>query len=266
MHKSQKFCIFCNGTGLTKEHTWADWLRNYLPKGEDSHSFFSGIVHPTHMESSVKKRQGSARSRKLRIVCKSCNGGWMSDLQQKAKPILIPLINGETVVLDKEKQKIIAAWATMSCMVAEFFSPEKAAISKAEREWLWKNGTAPENWKIWVGNYKRGNWVGHWVHNTLPIVDEIDPKLSEKKTPKPNTQTSTYVVGQLYIHAFSCPFPEFVHRCGLSNTGAKKFAQIWPLRESMIAWPTNVISDREADNMAGEIFKKFDEAGRTFGY
>ena len=60
---------------------------------------------------------------------RKCNNGWMSDLQKLAKPILLPLIQGESFLLTPKQQKIVAAWCTMSVMTSDFFQPDRQAIS-----------------------------------------------------------------------------------------------------------------------------------------
>src|SRR5712691_7894058 len=122
MPKKQRYCIFCGGAGLSKEHVWPVWTQDYMPF--------------THIEKSMRRedfdnnkqvtrvmttqQQGHMSTTKARVVCKRCNNGWMSRLEKKAKPILIPLIRGEKKTLDKESQKIVAAWIAKTVMVAEF--------------------------------------------------------------------------------------------------------------------------------------------------
>lgn len=67
----------------------------------------------------MRTRSGEPQSGRLRVVCASCNNGWMSDLQQEAKPHLLPLIKGETYLLHRNAQKTLAAWIAMFAMVAE---------------------------------------------------------------------------------------------------------------------------------------------------
>src|SRR5207248_1046559 len=98
-----------------------------------------------------------------------------------------------------------------------------------------------DTWKIWIGRFRRGDWPGYWVHNTMPIYAKDDVhELTEFGFPKPNTQTTTIVFGELYVHAFSCPFPDIVERLGLGERGASLVAQIWPIGESFIGWPLSV--------------------------
>ena len=41
-------------------------------------------------------RQGGAITKKLRVVCETCNNEWMSEIEDRVKPILAPLILGQS--------------------------------------------------------------------------------------------------------------------------------------------------------------------------
>jgi hypothetical protein len=177
----------------------------------------------------------------------------MSQLQTLAKPILIPLVTGDPIVLDRFAQQTIAAWAAMEIMTAEYFDKYKVAVSSAERNHLRLTRTVPDNWKIWIGFYKRQNWKGLWAHNVFPISREGDiVEMMDNGLPRPNTQTTTFVVGELYIHAFSSALKEMVNmiRIGPNTRGESTFAQIWPRNDSVIVWPANPMTDRDADTVA----------------
>jgi len=44
MARASKYCIFCGGSPATREHIWADWLTQYLPKTIPKHKS-SGSIH-----------------------------------------------------------------------------------------------------------------------------------------------------------------------------------------------------------------------------
>ncbi len=55
----------------------------------------------------------------------TCNGGWMKRIDDRAKPILAPLIKGEYTVnnptrIDPGQMATIATWAALKVMIAEF--------------------------------------------------------------------------------------------------------------------------------------------------
>jgi hypothetical protein len=75
---------------------------------------------------------------------------------------------------------------------------------------------------------------------------------------------TTIVVGQLYVHAFSCPFASTVAKiASIPADGFKKVAQIWPAREHFIAWPFDPLIDKEADDIPGAIANLIEEADRA---
>ncbi len=189
----------------------------------------------------------------------------MSQLQQRGKRLVLPLIMGNPTVLGQDAQRIVAAWIAMSVMTSDFFYPDRQAIPQGDRDWLRaKREPPPNTWKIWIARYERGNWVAHHVKNSMAISDEEHvPNISADGIPRPNTQSTTIVFGQLYVHVFSSVFPKLVAGAGIGAKGVEKVAQLWPIREHFIAWPTTALTDREADDIAAAIFKTLDELSRT---
>lgn len=261
MARPQRFCIFCGKPGLTREHVWADWLKKYIPKDMTDHSSLFAVVHPTHSDAKRRKQPGDIRSRKLRVVCGACNNGWISRLQERAKPHLLPLIQGDVTAFDVSTQTCLSAWIAMFVMVAEHFNPYTVTTPQAQRTYLWQNGNAPfDNWKIWIGDYQRGDWVGHLAHFTVPVSSPHHiPEIIDNGLPRPNTQTMTFVVGRLYVHVASSTTDIF-EDWRLQRTNL--LAQIWPIRRNVIGWPPKTMTDRDADNIAGAFHRRSDEVGR----
>jgi hypothetical protein len=99
------------------------------------------------------------------------------------------------------------------------------------------------------------------VYNPLPILSAQNRlKKSEAGLPRPNTQTTAFVVGELYIFAVSSDTDVF-DRWQVPGEGAK-LAQIWPIRRNIVAWPTETLSDRCADEIAGSFFLAVEQIGR----
>jgi hypothetical protein len=234
-----------------------------------NHQSAVSILNPDRsVDKKVKLQGGDLHGRRLQVVCKACNNHWMSDLQKVAKPTLVPLVTGQPIVLDIGRQKILAAWATMSVICAEYFNPDRAAIAVTDRRWLFNTKTAPNNFRIWIGDYERGDWKGHLGHFTLRISQFPGEERWARQadgTPKSNTQITTFVVGRLFIHAYSCPFPEILHADKVVREVDASLVQIWPPRHSTITWPAARVTDQRADQLVDAIFRQLDEAGATFG-
>jgi hypothetical protein len=93
--------------GLTEEHVYPDWLRK-LGFGGDG---LREIVFNGDPTRTVRQR-GGPFSKTLKILCATCNGKWMSGMEQDAKHILIDMFTARTpVALDDAKQLILSRWA-----------------------------------------------------------------------------------------------------------------------------------------------------------
>jgi hypothetical protein len=153
----RRICIFCGGLPLSKEHIYASWMGPYLSPNIDGtvHTKIleqvrtNGMRDEVHATLSIKP--GDHRSRKLRVVCAACNNGWMSLLQERARPHLAPLLNGEWTRLTLEAQTAISAWACMFTMVYERADMNTAAVRQDQRNQLFRTRDAPSSWCIWVG-------------------------------------------------------------------------------------------------------------------
>jgi hypothetical protein len=64
----------------------------------------------------VKKWTGHTINTTVRAFCKSCNNGWMSDLESKAKPILEPMLTGTPKALGTSDQTLLATWVIKTGM------------------------------------------------------------------------------------------------------------------------------------------------------
>jgi hypothetical protein len=192
----------------------------------------------------------------------------MHDLQDATKPILIPLLKGEQSSLNRSQQNTLAIWSAMTTICAEYLNPQDAAVSVVDRRWLYTDRTVPASFRIWIGNYKRHNWPAHWTHHSLRITEHEGANgwgRHPDGSPRPNTQTTTFVAGQFYLHVFVCPFHEILGRFELAPRARALLAPIWPIREDAIFWPPHVMTDRDADRIAASIFNWLDLIGRRFG-
>jgi hypothetical protein len=258
MVRSHRQCIFCSGaTALSREHIWPEWLEPHISRTMSSHSFSSSIVYPTHSDT-VHRREipGDPHNTVLKFVCEKCNNEWMSRIQNNAKGILLPMLQGNSANIKRKDKVTIATWNTMTLMVAAFLSKNKSSISEMERHWFYINQRPPANWNIWAGNFNRVEWVGYWAHNVFEFADKENGSERNLNNITPNTQTTSYVVGQLYLYAVSSTVPEVLkHFKGFVQTNYTRFNEvlipIWPANNGVIRWPpVTTMTDRDADDIA----------------
>jgi hypothetical protein len=108
-------CVFCGGTPLHYEHVWPKWLlKEVFPpnfKARKAYGRYPGLQSFNAKSVAVK----------LALVCQPvCNGGWMKQLEDNAKPLLRPWIKGSRQDPDLEQQRCLAAWAVKTVMMLQF--------------------------------------------------------------------------------------------------------------------------------------------------
>ncbi len=171
-------CIFCGGRPLTKEHVLSDWIGPLIRSPMENYDAIERNVGAEGVVSTSGKRSGHPASRRVRCVCQTCNNGWMSGIVNAAKDVLIPLINGKYFRMAGSDRSKLAAWITTSVIVSEFENRDHVTIPRHHRDWLWTTHSAPIDWKIWLGHYKREKWVPHWLHHRFSVTgpDERPPE------------------------------------------------------------------------------------------
>jgi hypothetical protein len=280
-------CIFCGNNANSKEHIWPDWLKDYVPR------LFSERIHQAstnRWDKEQKKlvietfresvRPGDPHAQKLRIVCSKCNGGWMSQLQSEAKPLLVPLINGEFYKLLPNEIEAISRWAAMFTMVVEFKNKAGVAVSQEQRDSFKITQSVPKGWHISIGYYTGQKWRGAFNHLAVIIAENENENENENEDEgegeaalgrlfenwgdkPPNMQTTTFAVGKAIFNTLSCSntmfdpllssmYTEFSNNHGMSILHGSSSGEY-------IA-PTVKIGDIEANLLSNAFIK--DEAAR----
>lgn len=274
MSDDNKSCIFCGAVGkLTNEHIWGDWTRNYVPRTQNKHEFRSIVAKTPTSETAepVRIRAGDPLNSQVKVVCKPCNNGWLSQIQEKAKPYLIPLVEGRGAFLGRQAQRQIATWATMATMTGEYLSrdPQNISVPQSERSKFMQTSRPPRNWRIWIGKYEREKWAGQWLHNSFPIYSTSEiAEVSASSVRRPNHQTTSFVIGKLFVHVFSGHFRSIIMRWDWQNAPSALAAlrEVWPIEESVVRWPAITMTDRDAHDFSMAFIRRSAEIASKAGY
>jgi len=248
-------CVFCGGSPVTKEHVWSDWLRAHIPRHMRKWSSYKATEYSTGIESAARKRPGAVHDWQVRCVCQDCNTGWMSRLENKIKPILGPLVDGQCGRLSEQDQYILATWITLKVMIAEFDNPERVTVHHMQRKMMKRRQQPPKfGWRIWISRYDRDQWIPHYINNTLNITPATAPLHSIGAyipVKRYNTQSVTLVIGKLFVHVIHSTARANVRLFRFPEPAGTKLRRIWPISGYSIKWPPAIMSDDEADQAAG---------------
>ncbi len=269
--RSQGHCIFCGGTGLSKEHIWSDWLKDLIP-GNSEHGEYWGSMHrKSGMKdvewtepSSSSARQGSVLQRKVRIVCeRRCNNGWMSRVVGRAKRHVERMILGQAFQIDRKEQTDLAAWIGITTIIQEFANRQGARrIPHEDRTVLMNTEAPPLSWSIWVARYT-GKWWAPMGHYHIPISYSKPRTGDEPSTLSGELQLTTFTLGELLVHVFTSTQAEIIeaYRSYIGRaSNSEKLQQLWPIIEDTLHWPpSSLFRDHEVDSLA------FDWVERKWG-
>jgi hypothetical protein len=140
----------------------------------------------------------------------NCEQGW--SIQNRAKPQLIPLVEGRQIIFGEDSRTAIATWATMATITGEYTLQN--AVQQSDRKALMHTLMPIPGWRIWIGTYRRVQRNAQYGHACMPIMmpgEMVIPNVLERGVPLTNTQWTTVMIGDLYIHTASSSYsPDYI--------------------------------------------------------
>jgi hypothetical protein len=143
-------CIFCGATPLTAEHIWPGWARRMLPPD---------LVVPHTVSAEMATAEPTSRTfpqrvfdQTAKVVCASCNNGWMEQLETRNRPFLEAALNGRGRALHRSGQRSLAAWAFKTALVINYglFRAHRTGLPLAYTRHLLDTGEPPPEVGIWM--------------------------------------------------------------------------------------------------------------------
>jgi hypothetical protein len=99
-------CVFCGDAEMTEEHLIAFWAHRAFAKKRKPRDNFRAVVRG----SALQFQDGDA-DLTAKIICRTCNNGWVAQIDHAAARIMRPLIRGQSeVTLDRGGQSAVGAW------------------------------------------------------------------------------------------------------------------------------------------------------------
>jgi hypothetical protein len=214
--------MFCNDRAGTKEHVWPKWLIASVDPDPTSPTEYWNSVH-----SPPKRWVGPEFT--TRRVCKACNNGWMSELENGARSIVGGLINDLSLWLDGELQRRLTQWAIKTTMVIEGAQQDKNNFYSIELRHNFRSTLSPPpDTALWLGRCAQSKVI-HGEAKELP-ARRLDGC------------ATTFVMGRLVLQVLSVkrkpeagPGNLKIHlREGPWGT---KLLQVWPIQTERVNWP-----------------------------
>ncbi len=216
-----------------------EWLQKFFPS--DDPAILWRVVGG---EKTSWEKKGF--SEKTKLVCRGCNNGWMSRLEDAAKDVLSPAIARTDLpcALDLRSQLIAAQWAMKTCYVFQGQAPEPIAPMNRP-PLLYFSGRPPLQASVFIGSsYLALTKAGSARYAQKPLGLVFRPDDVHLK-PVPEFGYLAYLsIGGISFLIIEHRFENHVE-VTLGEHAAKMFLKIWPLSSRTIAWPPEVMTDME---------------------
>lgn len=165
-------CVFCGDADLSREHVIARWLRDELK--------IQGPVQEHHEFGSP--RIWNTLAIVLPEVCVECNTGWLRKAEDRARPILRPMLFGNhQLQLNAIQQARLARWAVKtSFLIALKKSKGKLNgwIPARSISWLYENqdsDQSPPGAYVWLGCLNAQNKIVSYMQCGSLLDDDGAP-------------------------------------------------------------------------------------------
>ncbi|MCM2455286.1 hypothetical protein HGO37_07815 [Rhizobium sp. CG4] len=182
-------CIFCGGGPLTQEHIWPKWLKAFVGDVAPETKHIVRNFDPSKLEwTEIKgkvERPGNVFSHRARVVCRECNNEWMSELQTRAKPIILDLKAGADFQLDDyEKREALSTWLAMFAFIKEQISAHKTSPPQELKQFK-DDKLPPPGWLFLIAKYNGSPELNglSWRHGMVVeegFRDETFPMLRSR--------------------------------------------------------------------------------------
>jgi hypothetical protein len=235
----KRACLFCGRTPVSSEHAMPLWTGSVIPG--------DGRWIHRHVERDgddpIREWRKKGPDLKCNAACRVCNEGWMSQLEDRAKPILKPMIQGEPTRLELHKLTVISFWALKTGLMLDRCSEARRQnIPAGEFVELYGAQSVLPSAHVWIGkcDVARGSW---FQARTLDL-DTGDAVTSG--------YGATLWIGHLVFQLISIGLSGRV-KLGLKPDVVAVMAPIWP-RNFKLDWPaTPALSLPQVVNLGDRI-------------
>lgn len=166
-----------------------------------------------------------------KVVCKPCNEGWMSNLENRhAKSALSDLIIGDkNLIISSEQAKAISRFAFKTAVVVDHMRrDEESFFSRTERHNFRHSLKIPKSVRVWCAGYLHmgsGNLLPFWYNDYF----------SDKERLK--LYTCTYLVGH-FVFQLVAAEATGIREFGPALTFENLSIPLWPnIPNGGIQWP-----------------------------
>lgn len=237
-------CIFCGRDDLTKEHIFPNWLNRYFKKN-------TSITNTLSLKDNSKIWKSNILNSTLKVVCRSCNNGWMSSIESTAIKIIDWMgIKGQGINLTNSQKQILSVWATKTIYVMCQLKFGSKTIPVEHYKYFYQHKTPSPGTAIFIGyrekaiQSKDNQFSGFHITKLkrVHVKDPLDlPFLEEQMKLGKHFYLASLAIGYLSLVLVSHDFAETDI---LGKLSGGYIQMIWPLEGEKVRWPSTSSVDK----------------------
>lgn len=153
----KRLCLFCADSTATRtrEHVWPLWMGKAMPFGvpyaeaSASTDARTGEVYDTREFAHSAKQMNST----VKVPCKRCNSGWMSDLEQAVAPGFTRMWGNEDHLLTEQGQTDLALWAVKTAFMIQAQRPATRAATSDQHQAIYNTRKPPFGTDVFLARW-----------------------------------------------------------------------------------------------------------------
>lgn len=236
----RKACVFCekllSTAGRAKEDVIPKWLLKHLGLDKSRDLIASSHLTDTGIQLKTPRIQGS-HTILQGGVCASCNNGWMSDLEDQAKPLITKMGIGESTNLTQKDCEFVSYWIFKTLSLWHLTSNYRKLQSPRDFTYLYLNRTPPPGRHVEIA-YAPSEPISAFRTRMSPIKSLLLGSQYDKETIVREVDQSSYVltmqIGRLLAQVVGLPsFGAWAR----ADSNQENVYRIFPQTPKSISWP-----------------------------
>jgi len=244
----RKLCVFCGNPANSGEHIWPKWAHELIPEvsGHKQVVFEGPVTRDVMSRVYDRDRQGSVAKVAIRRVCNTCNNGWMSEYESKAKAMLTAMMMGRNLALGVDSQRLLGEYFTLKLMVLDWTAADPI-FSQEERTAFLDGRCIPVGIKLNIA-FCPDHRMSSYYRTHFQEASDVN-RLAEHL---PGRNVKTFAVGFGGIFLFALCIKN--DAADLKLEPRQGWFQLLPAKLPLVYWPPFLaISRDEAETVASSL-------------
>ncbi len=231
---ARRVCIFCGRSPVTNEHVIPRWVAALILKDPRAKNLPRPIDHQLRGDTRLVTWRSDRIDVRAKCVCRDCNQGWMSRIEDDAQAFIRPMIMGQHISLDADAQRRVATWVALRALV---FRHLAEGVIPADEEWrkqFYDHRSPPDTCYQWIIAYD-GSQPFYYAGNDITVSFDTGNPTDPGDTP--HGILMILAVGYFAVKVL------WIRKGEPNKPPPPGLLRAWPASSTPILWPQKTLND-----------------------